>query len=81
MVYQETFSLMAKLSTARVLIFLFANLDWLLHQFDVKNTFIHGDLEVEIYIDVPPRYLANFEAKIVCELQRTLYDLKQSPKA
>jgi hypothetical protein len=79
--YQETFSPVAKLSTVRVLLSLAANLDWPLHQFDVKNAFLHGDLEEEIYMDVPPGYMANSEAKIVCKLQRTLYDLKQSPKA
>ena len=48
---------------------------------DVKNAFLHGDLEEEIYIDVPPRYMANSKDKIVCKLQRTLYGLKQSPRA
>ncbi|XP_034919512.1 uncharacterized protein [Populus alba] len=43
--YQETFSPVAKLSTVRVLLSLAANLDWPLYQFDVKNTFLHGDLE------------------------------------
>jgi len=43
--YQETFSPVAKLSIVRVLLSFAANLDWPLHQFDVKNTFLHGDLE------------------------------------
>ena len=43
--YQETFSLVAKLNTVRVLLSLTVNLDWPLHQFDVKNAFLHGDLE------------------------------------
>ncbi|KAL6318435.1 hypothetical protein AAG906_041201 [Vitis piasezkii] len=45
--YQETFSPVAKLNTMRVLISLAANLDWPLHQFDIKNAFLHGDLEEE----------------------------------
>jgi hypothetical protein len=79
--YQETLSHVAKLSTVRVLLSLASNLDWPLHQFDVKNAFLHGDLEEEIYMDVPLGYMANSEAKIVCKLQRTLYGLKQSPRA
>ncbi|XP_073261290.1 uncharacterized protein [Populus alba] len=79
--YQETFSPVAKLSTVRVLLSLVANLDWPLYQFDVKNVILHGDLEEEIYMDVPLGYMANSEAKIVCKLQRTLYGLKQSPRA
>ena len=79
--YQETFSPVAKLSTVRVLLSLAANLDWPLHQFDVKNAFLHRDLEEEIYMDVPLGYMANSEAKIMCKLQRNLYGLKQSPRA
>ncbi|CAL8993351.1 unnamed protein product [Prunus brigantina] len=52
--YQETFAPVAKINTVRILISLAANLDWPLHQFDVKNAFLHGDLEEEVYMD-PPR--------------------------
>ena len=52
--YMETFSPVAKLNTVRVLLSLVANLDWLLLQFDVNNVFLHGDLDEEIYMDIPP---------------------------
>ncbi|CAL9009279.1 unnamed protein product [Prunus brigantina] len=52
--YQETFAPVAKINTVRILISLAANLDWPLHQFDVKNAFLHGDLEEEVYMDPPP---------------------------
>jgi hypothetical protein len=79
--YQETFSSVAKLNSVRVLLSLAANLDWPLHQFDVKNAFFHGDLEEEVYMDVPPGYTTTSEVKVVCKLQRALYGLKQSPRA
>jgi hypothetical protein len=79
--YQETFSPVAKLSTIRILLSLAANLDWPLHQFDVKNAFLHGELEEEVYMDLPPGYTASTDANVVCKLQRALYGLKQSPRA
>jgi len=74
--YQETFSPIAKLNTVRVLLSLAANLDWPLHQLDVKNAFLHGDLEEEVYMDIPPGCLSSSEARVVCKLQRALYGLK-----
>ena len=79
--YQETFSPVAKLNTVRVLLSLAVNLDWPLHQFDVKNAFLHGDLEEEVYMDIPPGYTSSPTAGIVCRLQKALYGLKQSPHA
>ncbi|CAL8122760.1 unnamed protein product [Prunus armeniaca] len=52
--YLETFAPVTKLNTVRVLLSLAANHDWPLLQFDVKNAFLHGDLQEEIYMDLPP---------------------------
>ncbi|CAL8079734.1 unnamed protein product [Prunus armeniaca] len=52
--YMEAFAPVAKLNTVRVLLSLAANHDWHLLQFDVKNTFLHGDLKEEINMDPQP---------------------------
>lgn len=78
--YSETFSPVAKLNTVQVLLSVAANLDWPLNQLDVKNAFLNGDLEEEVYMEPPPSFNENFGGK-VCKLKKSLYRLKQSPRA
>ncbi|RVW88793.1 Retrovirus-related Pol polyprotein from transposon RE2 [Vitis vinifera] len=42
----------AKLNTIRVLLSLVVNQDWPLHQLDIKNAFLSGDLEEEVYMAI-----------------------------
>ncbi|CAL9017404.1 unnamed protein product [Prunus brigantina] len=79
--YLETFAPVAKLNTVRVLLSLAANRDRPLLQFDVKNAFLHGDLKEEIYMDLPPGIPVTSKEGVVCKLRKSLYGLKQSPRA
>ena len=80
--YVETFAPVAKINTVCILISLAVNLDWPLHQFDVKNAFLHEDLQEEVYMELPPRCNMQSEGgKHVCRLKKALYSLKQSPRA
>nr|XP_008349240.1 uncharacterized protein LOC103412466 [Malus domestica] len=79
--YQETFAPVAKMNTIRVLLSLTANFDWPLRQFDIKNAFLHGDLEEEVYKDFPLGYGITNSSGKVCRLRKALYGLKQSPRA
>ena len=78
--YEETFAPVAKMNTVRVLIALAANFDWDLLQYDVKNAFLNGDLEEEVYMKLPPGYYKS-EDSVICKLKKSIYGLKQSPKA
>ena len=79
--YQETFAPVAKLNSIRVLLSLAANLDWPLYQLDVKNAFLNGDLDKEVYMEIPPGTKNATNGSKVCRLMKSLYGLKQSPRA
>ena len=50
--YSETFSPVTKIDTIGVLFSIAANKDWLLHQFDVKNAFLHGEIQKEVFMQL-----------------------------
>lgn len=79
--YQETFAPIAKMNSIKILLPLVVNLDWTLHQFDMKNALFHGNLEEEIYLNVPPGFKNLFNERRVCKVKKSLYGLKQSPIA
>ena len=64
--YAETFSHFAKIGSMHILISLAGNLGWPLFQLDVKNAFLHGDLDEEVYMEKPPRFVAQGEKGQVC---------------
>ena len=80
--YTDTFAPVAKINTVRVLLSLARNLDWPLQQFDVKKAFLHGELSEEVYMDLPPGcMIPEVCCRKVCKLNKSLYGLKQSPRA
>ena len=79
--YSETFSPVAKINTIRVIFQIAANLDWPLYRFDVKNAFLYGELQEEVYTKAPPGFSTYFSANEGCKLKKALYGLKQYPRA
>ena len=70
--YQETFSLVAKLNTIRVLLSLAENLDWPLQQMDVKNAFLNSDLEEVVYMDLQSGFIKESRAGKFCRLSHSM---------
>jgi hypothetical protein len=78
--YNETFSPVAKMNSICLVLSLAASHKWEVHQMDVKSTFFHRDLQEEIYMEQPPGYVQN-DSSLVFRLKKSLYCLKQDPRA
>jgi len=62
--YFETFSPIARINFIRILFSIAANLSWPLFQMDVKNAFLYGDLQEEVYIEQLSGYVAPGETTV-----------------
>ncbi|XP_020677487.1 uncharacterized protein LOC110096062 [Dendrobium catenatum] len=71
---------MAKMPTIRVLIILALHHNWIIHQLDVSNDFLHGTLSETIHMHQPPGFQDSLHPNHVCRLKKALYGLKQSPR-
>ena len=48
---------------------------------DVKSAFLNENLEEEVYIEQPDRFILGDDPNMVCKLRKALYGLKQAPRA
>ena len=76
--YNETFAPVGKYTTARTLLAIATARDYEIHQMDISNAFLHGDLEEEVYLSQPQGFEDGTDR--VLKLKKSLYGLKQSPR-
>ena len=78
--YFDTYSLVTRITSIRMLIAIAALHNLEIHQMDVKIAFLNGDLNEEIYMDQPEGFISLGQEKKVCRLVKSLYGLKKAPK-
>lgn len=79
--YSETFSPVIKHTTIKLLIALIVHYKWPIRQLDVQNVFLNGNLNEEVYMKHPQGFVDDNFPDHVCILERSLYSLKQAPRA
>lgn len=78
--FSEIFSLVAKLTSIRFLLSLAVAFDLEIEQVDIKLTFMHGDLDEEIYMNQAKGFMIKGNEELVCKLKKSLHGLTQSPR-
>jgi histone deacetylase 1/2 len=78
--YDEVFSPTLRLETLRLIFSLLASRNWKGRQVDFKTAFLNGHLDTPIYMEQPPGFEDPQHPDWVCEVSRSLYGLKQSPR-
>ena len=79
--YKETFAPVAHLEAIPILLSFATYRNIKLYQMDVKNTFLNGLIQEEVYIEQPPRFESETFPQHVFKLNKALYGLKQAPRA
>lgn len=77
--FKETFAPVVKMNTVCFLLRLATIKGWEVHQMDVYNAFLHGDLEEEVYMRLPPWFTHSDPSKF-CRLNKSIYGLRQAPR-
>lgn len=78
--FSEVFAPTSKYASLRALLAVAAKERMILQQLDVKTAFLNGQLEEELYMQLPPGFEAGSSGS-VWRLHRTLYGLRQAPRA
>lgn len=78
--FSETFSLVIKTMTNRLVLDISVNRGWQLKQFYVNNAFLQGELQEEVYVTQLSGFVDTDRPHHICRLKKPIYGLKQAPR-
>ncbi|GKA85808.1 retrovirus-related pol polyprotein from transposon TNT 1-94 [Tanacetum coccineum] len=79
--YDETFASVARMEAIMIFLAFSIYMNFKVYQMDVKSAFLNGKLKEEVYVNQPPGFESSEFPDYVCKLDKTLYGLKQTPRA
>jgi hypothetical protein len=79
--FTETFAPVVKLQSLRLLLAIGLNENLLAFHLDISTAFLFGEIEEDIYINVPEGFETTYPPNKVLKLNKALYGLKQAPRS
>ncbi|KAJ9557295.1 hypothetical protein OSB04_011909 [Centaurea solstitialis] len=79
--YDETFAPVARLEAIRLFLAFAAHMNFKVFQMDIKNAFLNGKFNEEVYVAQAPGFVDPMFPDHVYKLNKALYGLKQAPRA
>ena len=75
--FDDIYAPVARLESLRILLSISVKQNHTLRQLDIKSAFLYGDIDGEIYLELPEGYQKPGK---VWRLNKAIYGLKQSPR-
>ena len=75
--YQQVFAAVVRADTFRTLLAIATLLDWDISNIDVDSAFLYGDIDTEVYIELPEGFSESHKCG---KLLKSIYGLKQAPR-
>lgn len=79
--HTETFNTVVKPATICIILAIVFSQNWSLKKLDIRNAFLNGVLQEDVYMHHPPGFSNSFESGYVYKINRALYSMKQAPRA